>query len=86
LRTWEQESLKCIRDDTNLDESLEGEEGETTTFPLLCMWWDSILSPLLVWEDYTSEFAGGIWTFGLTGGGGTSKEIFFQPQWWETVG
>jgi hypothetical protein len=39
-------------------ESLEGEEGEATIFPLSCMWWALVLSLLLAWEDYTSECAG----------------------------
>ena len=44
-----------MRDETDLAESLEGEEGETTTFPLSCAWWASVLSLLLAWEDYTGE-------------------------------
>jgi len=51
--TWEQSSLKCIWDDMDLVESLEGEEGAATAFPLSCMWWDLVLSLLLVWEDVT---------------------------------
>jgi hypothetical protein len=30
--TWEQSSRKCIRDDTDLVESLEGEEGGSNIF------------------------------------------------------
>jgi hypothetical protein len=58
--TWEQSSLKRIRDDTDLIESLKGEEGETTTFPLPCVWWASILILFLAWEDYTGECVGEI--------------------------
>jgi hypothetical protein len=68
--TCEQSSFKCIHDDTDLVESLEGEEGEATTFPLSCIWRASVLSLFLVWEDCTGECAGEIWEFGLTGGGG----------------
>ena len=60
LMICEQPSLKCMQDETDLVESLEGEEGEATTFPLSCMWWASILSLFLVWEDYTGECAGEI--------------------------
>jgi hypothetical protein len=84
--TWEQSSLKCIQDDIDLAESLEGEEGETTTFPLSSMWWASVLILFLAWEDCTGECARKIWTFGLTGGGGGGKDKFGQPRWWETVG
>ena len=44
----------------DLAESLEGEEGEATTFSLSCMWWASVLSLFLAWEDYTGEFVGEI--------------------------
>jgi hypothetical protein len=37
----EHSSLKCIWDETYLVESLEGEEGPTTTFPLSFACWDS---------------------------------------------
>jgi hypothetical protein len=59
--TWEQSSLKCIRDDIDLVESLEGEEGATAiALPLSCTWWASVLSLFLVWEDCTGECAGAI--------------------------
>jgi hypothetical protein len=74
--TWEQSSLKYIRDDTDLVESLEGEEGEATTFPLSCMWWASILSIFLAWEDCAGECAEEIWKFGLTRGGGAGRDKF----------
>jgi hypothetical protein len=32
LITWEQLSLKCIREDTDLSEPLEGEEGQQWLF------------------------------------------------------
>jgi hypothetical protein len=73
-------------DETDLAESLEGEEGEATTFPFSCMWWASILIIFILWEDYTSECAGEIWTFGLIGGGGVGRGRFGQPRCWETVG
>jgi hypothetical protein len=58
--TREQSSLKCIWDDTDLYESLEGEEGATTTLPLSCTWCASVLSLLLAWEDCTGESVGEI--------------------------
>jgi hypothetical protein len=58
--TWEQSSLKCIWDDTDLAESLEGEEGAATTFPLSCIWRALILSLFLVWEDCIGECVGEI--------------------------
>jgi hypothetical protein len=39
--TWEQSSLKCIREDTHLSEPLEGEEGAAVAFPLSREWWAS---------------------------------------------
>jgi hypothetical protein len=58
LITWEQLSLKCIHEDTDLSESLEGEEGATVAFPLSSAWWDLVFNLLLAWEDYTSEWLG----------------------------
>jgi hypothetical protein len=75
-----------MRDETYLVESLEGEEGETSTFPLSCMWWDSVLSLFIAWEDCTGECAGEIWTFGLTSGGGVGRDKSVQPRCWDTVG
>ena len=72
--TWEQSSLKCIRDDTNLAESLEGEEGEEKDFLLSCVWWAWILSLLLAWEDCTGECVGETWTIGLICGGGVGRD------------
>jgi len=66
-------------DETDLDESLEGEEGAATTFPLSCMCCDSVLSLLLAWEDYTGECAREIWTFELTDGGGACRDKLGQP-------
>jgi hypothetical protein len=37
-----------MKDEIELDESLEGEKGEATTFPLSCMWWALVLILLLV--------------------------------------
>ena len=73
-------------DETDLVESLEGEEGAATTFPLSCAWWALVLSLLLVWEDCTCECAGEIWTFGLTSGGGAYRYKLGQPHCWETAG
>jgi hypothetical protein len=75
-----------MQDEIDLAESLEGEEGTTTTFPLSYMWWASVLSLLLAWEDYTGDCAGAICTFGLTGGGGAGRDKLGQPQCWETIG
>jgi hypothetical protein len=72
-------------DEINLVESLEGEEGARTTFPLSCIWWASVLSLLLEWEDCTGECARAIWTFGLAGGG-AGRDKFDQPRYLETVG
>jgi hypothetical protein len=55
LITWEQSSLKCIREDTDLSESLEGEEGATMAFPLSSAWWDSVFNLLLEREDCTAN-------------------------------
>jgi hypothetical protein len=68
-----------MQDETDLVESLEGEEGEATIFPFSCMWWDSVLSLFLAWEECMGKFVGEIWTFGLTGGGGAGREKFFHP-------
>ena len=65
-----------MRDETDLSESLEGEEGATSNFPLSCMWWDSILSIFLTWEDCIGECVGEIWTFGLAGGGEAVRDKF----------
>jgi hypothetical protein len=75
-----------MRDEIDLAESLEGEEGEATTFSLSCMWWASILRLLLAWEECTGECVGEIWTFVLTGGVGESRDKFDQPRCWETAG
>jgi hypothetical protein len=75
-----------MRDETYLVESLEGEEGATIDFPLSCMWWASVLSLLLAWEECTSECAAEIWKFGLTGGGGVGRDKLGQPRCWETIG
>jgi hypothetical protein len=75
-----------MQDETNLAESLEGEEGVATNFSLSCMWWDLVLSLLFALEDYTGESTGEIWTFGLTGGGGEGRDKFGQPRCWETNG
>jgi hypothetical protein len=72
-------SLKCMWDETNLVESLEGEEGETKSSHLSCAWWDSFLSLFLVWEDYTGECGGEIWTIGLIHGEGVDRDKLGQP-------
>jgi hypothetical protein len=74
-----------MRDETDLAESLEGEEGTTTTFPLSCAWWDSVLSLLIVWEECTGDCVGEIWIIGLTSGG-AGREKLGQPRCWKTVG
>ena len=55
-------------------ESLEGEEGEASTFPLSGAWWDSIFNLFLAWEDCTGECAGEAWKIWLTGGGGVGRD------------
>jgi len=79
---WEQSSLKCIREDTDLLEPLEGEEGATMDFPLSRAWWASIFNLwasvfnlLLAWEDCTSEWSGAAWTMGLIGGGAGNVKL-----------
>jgi hypothetical protein len=42
----------------DLAESFEGEEGETTTLPLLGAWWALIFNLLLAWEYCTSYWEG----------------------------
>jgi hypothetical protein len=69
LITWEQSFLKCIREDTDLSESSEGEEGETIAFPLSKPWWALVFNILLAWEDFTGEWLGETWTMGFKGGG-----------------
>jgi hypothetical protein len=86
LITCEQSSLKCMQDETDLTESLEGEEGEISTFPLSCVLWVSILSLFLEWEYCTDECEGEIWKFRLIGGGGADRDKLGQPRCWETVG
>ena len=58
-----------MRDETDLAESFEGEEGAAIAFPLSGAWWDSVFNLLLVWEDCTGEWAWEAWTILLTGGG-----------------
>jgi hypothetical protein len=85
LIMWDKSSLKCIREDIDLSESIEGEEGAVVDFPLSNAWWDSIFSLLLAWEDCTSEFLGASWTMGFKGGG-AGKVKLGQPRCWETAG
>jgi hypothetical protein len=40
-----------MQEDTDFEESFEGEEGEETTLHLSCTWWTSVLSLLLACED-----------------------------------
>jgi hypothetical protein len=47
-----------MRDEMDLAESFEGEEGETLSFPLSGAWWASVFNLFLAWEDYTGECAG----------------------------
>jgi hypothetical protein len=47
-----------MQDEIDLAESLEGEEGATTNFPLSGAWWASVFNLLLVWEDCMGECAG----------------------------
>jgi hypothetical protein len=65
-----------MQDERDLVESLEGEDGATTTFPLSCMWWDLVLSLFIMWEDCTCECVGAIWKIGLTGGRGAGRDKF----------
>jgi hypothetical protein len=78
LITWEQSSLNFIHKDTDLSESLEGEEGVAVVFPLSSAWWASVFNLFLAWEDSTSEWLGASWTIGLTDGGG-GKDKLGQP-------
>jgi hypothetical protein len=55
LITWEQSSLKCIREDTDFSESSKGEEWATIAFPLSNAWWDLVFNLLLAWEDCTGD-------------------------------
>jgi hypothetical protein len=84
LITWEQSSLKCIREDTDFSELLEGEEGATMDFPLSRAWWALIFNLLLALEDFTGEW-GASWTMGLIGGG-EGRDKLGQPRCWETIG
>jgi hypothetical protein len=68
-----------MQDETDLAESLEGEEGVATDFPLSSAWWASFFSLLLVWEYCTGECAGSSWTIWLTGGGGVGRDKLGQP-------
>ena len=77
LIMWEQSSLKCIREDIDLSEPMEGEEGATMNFPLSRAWCASFFNLLLVWEDYTGEW-GVAWTISLLGGG-AGKDKLVQP-------
>jgi hypothetical protein len=69
LITWEQLSLKCIQEDTDLSESLESEEGEAVAFPLSNAWWASVFNLLLAWEDCVGKWLGVAWIMGFKGGG-----------------
>jgi hypothetical protein len=69
LITWEQSSLKCIREHTDLLEPLEGEEGEAVDFPLSSAWWALVFNLLLAWEDCTGEWSWEDWTMGFKGEG-----------------
>jgi hypothetical protein len=62
LITWEQSSLKYMRDDIDLPESFEGEEGATTTFPLIGAWWALVFNLFLAWKNYTGEWVRETWT------------------------
>jgi hypothetical protein len=55
LITWEQSSLKCIREDMDLSDPLEGEEGAAVDFPLSSVWCAYVFNILLAWEDFTGE-------------------------------
>jgi hypothetical protein len=47
-----------MREDTDLSESIEGEEGTTMAFPLSEAWWALVFNLFLGWEDCTSEWTG----------------------------
>jgi hypothetical protein len=66
LIMWEQSSLKCIWEDTDLSYPLEGEEGAAVAFPLLRAWWASVFNLLLAWEDFIGKWSGEAWAMGLT--------------------
>jgi hypothetical protein len=74
-----------MRDETDLAESFEGEEGEAVAFPLSGTWWALVFNLFLVWEDCNGECAGVASTIGLTGGRGAGEDKLGQPRCWETV-
>jgi hypothetical protein len=76
--TWEQSSLKCIWEDMDLSEPLEGEEGAIVDFPLSRAWWASVFNLFLAWEDCTGEWSWATWEMGLIGGG-ADKDKLGQP-------
>jgi hypothetical protein len=78
LIKWEQSSLKCIQEEKDLSEPLEGEEGAVVAFPLSSAWWASIFNLLLAWEDFIGEWSGETWTMGFKGGG-AGKDKLGQP-------
>jgi hypothetical protein len=82
LTTWDQSSFKWRREDTDLEESVNGLEGEVVTFPLsgtICEM--SVFNLLLAWEDYTGDASWVACTIGLTrGGGGNGSETVDQPR------
>jgi hypothetical protein len=47
-----------MRQDMDLAESFEGEEGATLDFTLSGAWWASVLNLLLAWEDCIGEWIG----------------------------
>jgi hypothetical protein len=82
---WEQSSLKCIREDMDLSESLEGEEGAGVTFPLSNAWRALVFNLLLAWEDCTGEWLGATWAMGFKDGGAGNVKLG-QPRCRGTTG
>jgi hypothetical protein len=84
LITWEQSYFRWRREDTNLEDSVDGLEGEVVAFPLSstgCR--TSVFSLLLACEDCTGETTWEICALGLIGGGGggNGNETVGQPRW-----
>ena len=61
LITWEKSYFRWRREDTYLEDSVDGLEGEATAFPLSCTGCGiSVFNLLLACEDCTSETTGAI--------------------------
>jgi hypothetical protein len=52
-----------MREDMDLAESFEGEEGAIVDFPLSGAWWALVFNLFLAWEDCTGEWTGQLGQF-----------------------